>query len=386
MQPAARAAAAIEVLDRILGGESAERALTAWGRASRYAGSGDRAAVRDIVFEALRQKRSANALGGGAGTGRALVLGLARGQDLEATWFAGIGHGPAPAGDDELALPCKGAESLDIPDWLEPLLQEALGQDYPQIAEAMRHRAPVTLRVNAARAQPAAAIARLKAEGIEAKPHPLAKFALEVTGGARKIQNSSPYNDGLVELQDAASQAVIEALPLQDGLRVLDHCAGGGGKTLALAARADLQIWAHDISSRRMSDIPLRAKRAGVEVTLTENPEALPAFDLILTDVPCSGAGSWRRDPEGKWALTAERLEELVAIQASIMDRTAKMVKSGGVLAYATCSFLRQENEAQVEGFLARHSGWSVEKQQRFSPLQGGDGFYFAILRKGYAD
>ncbi len=379
MTPAARAAAAISVLDRVLAGEPAERALTHWGRGARYAGSGDRAAVRDLVFGALRRRRSAAALGGGD-TGHGLILGLARASGLQDQWFDGSPHSPAPATGAGRAPDA--AEATDLPDWLIPLMQQALGTDFPAVAESMRDRAPVCLRVNAARGRREGAIARLAAEGIAAVPHPLAAMALEVTEGARKVQNSAAYAEGLVELQDAASQAVIEALPLRDGMRVLDHCAGGGGKTLAMAARARLRLWAHDAAPRRMADLPARAARAGVKVILTENPEKAAPYDLVLTDVPCSGSGSWRRDPEGKWALTPERLAELARIQAGILDRVAPMVAPGGWLAYATCSFLRAEDEDQIAAFLSRTPGWRIEAERRFSPLQGGDGFYLALLAR----
>ncbi len=376
MTPAARAAAAIEVLDRVLAGESAERALTGWGRGARYAGSGDRGAVRDLVFRALRQRRSAAALGGGQ-DGRAMILGLARADGAD--WFAGHPRGPAPERPDEAPLPAEGAAALDVPDWLFPLLQDALGADTVAILHAMRDRAPVVLRVNAQRADRGAAISALAAEGIAARPHPLAAMALEVTEGARRLQTSHAYLGGLVELQDAASQAVVEALPLEGGMRVLDLCAGGGGKTLAMAARARLRLWAHDAAPRRMADLPARAARAGVKVALTDNPEGSAPYDLILTDVPCSGSGSWRRDPEGKWALTPDRLAALLPVQAGILDRAAAMAP---VVAYATCSFLRPENEDQVAAFLARHPGWRAGGQRRFSPLDGGDGFFLAILHR----
>ena len=379
MRPAGRAAAAATILDRILAGEPAEKALTAWGRASRFAGSGDRNAIRDLVFQALRQRRSLAALGGGL-TGQGLMLGLARTTGAEAEWCDGSPHGlPAPRPDAAPWVP-QGAEALDVPDWLEPQLQQALGPDYVAVMQAMQGRAPVTLRVNAARSSREAAAARLAAEGIETVPSPLAAFALEVTEGARKVQTSDAYAAGLVELQDAASQAVVEALPLRDGMTVLDYCAGGGGKTLAMAARADLRLFAHDAIPRRMVDIPARMDRAGAQIVMTDNPARTGPYDLILTDVPCSGSGSWRRDPEGKWALTPERLAALCAIQSSILDSVAPMVAPGGRLAYATCSFLRAEDEDQSSAFLARHPGWRLEDSRRFGPLQGGDGFYLAML------
>jgi 16S rRNA (cytosine967-C5)-methyltransferase len=380
MTPGARAAAAIAVLDRVLAGEAAEKALTNWGRASRFAGSGDRAAVRDLVYDALRQRRSA-AASGGSETGRGLVLGLLRAAGQEGL-FSGEGHAPAPPVATEAGWVPQGAEALDLPDWLLPEMERSLAERLPPVAAAMRARAPVFLRVNLARGDVAAALAALATEGIEARPHALADTALEVVAGARKVQASRAYLEGLVELQDASSQAVAAALPLADGMRVLDHCAGGGGKTLAMAARAKLRLWAHDAAPRRMADLPDRARRAGVKVTLAERPEATAPYDLVLVDAPCSGSGSWRRDPEGKWRLTPERLAELQGVQAAILDRVAPMVAPGGWLAYATCSLLEVENGDQTAGFLARHPGWRLDSERRFTPLDGGDGFYLALLRR----
>ncbi|WGV16958.1 RsmB/NOP family class I SAM-dependent RNA methyltransferase [Fuscovulum ytuae] len=379
MTPGARAAAAIAVLEQVLAGRPAEVALTNWGRANRYAGSGDRAAVRDIVFDVLRCRRSCAALGGGQGA-RALVLGWARARGQEEL-FDGQGHAPAPPSAAEAGRVPEGAEAIDCPDWLAPSLRASLGDTFEPVMNSMQRRAPVFLRVNAARVTREAAVAALAAEGIVARPHPLARMALEVVEGARKVQSSVAYAGGLVELQDAASQAVVEMLPLSDGMAVLDHCAGGGGKTLAMAARARLQLFAHDAEVRRMADLPARAARAGVRVKITENPENTAPYDLILTDVPCSGSGSWRRDPEGKWAFTAERLATLLSIQAGIMDRAAAMVRAGGALGYATCSLLEAENAAQVAGFLTRHPDWRLEAERRFTPLEEGDGFYAAVLR-----
>ena len=235
------------------------------------------------------------------------------------------------------------------------------------------------LRVNARRATPAQAQAALADEGIETAPHPLSPHALQVTAGARKIAQAGAYLAGMVELQDAASQAVIDALPLADGMRVLDYCAGGGGKTLAMAAQARLSLFAHDASPARMRDLPARAKRAGAKVTLTETPRG--PYDLVLADVPCSGSGSWRRAPEGKWLLTPEKLAQLVDLQGEILRKAAGLVRPGGVLAYATCSMLAVENGAQVDGFLAA-GGWSQVTRRSLTPLDGADGFFIAVLRR----
>lgn len=382
MTPQARLSAAIEVLDRILAGTAAEQALTNWGRASRFAGSGDRAGVRDLVFDALRCKRSYAALGGSE-TGRGLVLGGLRYRGLDpAEWFTGEGHAPGVLTDADTGFTPAGNVALDCPEWLAEPLRAALGDDFAGVMQALRHRAPVFLRVNLAKGTVAAAIAALAAEGIGCALNKLAKTALEVTENARKIQNSQAYLSGLVELQDAASQAVIEALPLADGKRVLDYCSGGGGKALAMAAQAQVKLVAHDIDPRRMRDIPARAARAGVKITVAETPSIGMGYDVILTDVPCSGSGSWRRDPQGKWALTEARLAALCQIQAQILDKVAGLLAVNGTLAYATCSMLRAENEDQIAAFLARHPGWSNRLQRRFSPLQGADGFFVALLTR----
>jgi 16S rRNA (cytosine967-C5)-methyltransferase len=378
MTPAARAQAAIEALDRILAGEAAEKVLTHWGRAARYAGSGDRAAVRDIVYDCLRCRRSFAALGGGE-TGRGLVLGAARTAGHQALWFDGSAHGPAVA--VETGRDPQGLEALDCPDWLAPRLRGSLGTEFEPVMRAMRHRAPVFLRVNAAKSDLSDAVARLARDGVVARPHPLAKYALEVIEGARKVQTSAAYVQGLFELQDAASQAVAEAVPLAPADRVLDLCAGGGGKTLALAARG-VRVVAHDANPRRMADLPARAARAGALVTITDTPEKSAPYDVILADVPCSGSGSWRRDPEGKWALTAARLTALLALQAEILDRAARLAAPKAVLAYATCSMLSEENEAQVAAFLARSPGWRLTETRRWQPLQGGDGFGLSLLAR----
>jgi 16S rRNA (cytosine967-C5)-methyltransferase len=381
MTPGARLSAAIAVLDRVLLGEAAEKALTNWGRASRFAGSGDRAAVRDVVFDGLRQLRSAAARGGGL-TGRGIVLGLCRASGREAL-FSGEGHAPASPLPAEAGREPEGAEALDLPDWLMPELRDSLGPKLEPVAAALRQRAPVFLRVNLGKADRGAAIRSLAEDGIKAQSHPLAETALEVTEGARKVQLSHAYAEGLVELQDASSQAVVERLTLIDGMRVLDHCAGGGGKTLAMAAQARLTLYAHDANLRRMADLPLRARRAGVSVMQTADPEADGPYDLVLVDAPCSGSGSWRRDPEGKWALTPDALARLEGEQAAILDRAAAMVAPGGLLAYATCSLLRRENAAQVSALLSRWAGWSLAAEQVFTPLDGGDGFYLCQMRRG---
>ena len=382
MTPAARVAAAIGCLDQILAGASLDAALTSWGRASRYAGSGDRHAVRDLVFDGWRCRRSYAAYGGGD-TGRGIMLGAIRaaGGDVAAL-FTGLGHAPAALGPDDAGTDPEGNAALDCPDWLAPQLQASLGADFAPVLRALRNRAPVFLRVNTAKADVAHATAVLLSDGIQTRPHALSKTALEVIVNQRKIHDSAAYLTGLVDLQDASSQAVVDALPLRDGLRVLDYCAGGGGKTLAMAARAKITLFAHDATPARMRDLPARAARAGATVTITETIAKTAPYDLILTDVPCSGSGSWRRDPAGKWALTAAKLAGLCTLQAQILHDAAALVAPGGVLAYATCSLLDAENSDQITAFVARNPGWSAGLQRRFTPLGGGDGFFVALLTR----
>ncbi len=382
MTPQARLSAAIEVLDQILAGAAAEQALTNWGRASRFAGSGDRHAVRDLVFDALRCKRSFAALGG-AETGRGLVLGGVRAAGLDAqALFSGEGHAPAVLQDSDAGFEPTTAAALDCPDWLEPQLRDSLGADFEPVMKAMQQRAPVFLRANLRKGDRVKAQAVLAKDGIETDFISFVKSGLQVIANPRKIATSTAYVDGLVELQDAASQAVVEALPLQDGMRVLDYCCGGGGKALAMAAQARIALDCHDAMPRRMRDLPARAARAGVDINIVETEALSSGYDLILTDVPCSGSGSWRRDPQGKWALTEARLAEVLHIQAQILDQTAPLIAPKGVLAYVTCSMLRAENEAQVEAFLQRHPDWTCQQQQRFSPISGADGFFFALLTR----
>lgn len=387
MTPAARIAAACDILDRVLAGGVAEQVLTNWARGNRFAGSGDRAAIRDLVYDALRCRRS-YARRGGSLTGRGLMLGHCAEQSIDPDMvFTGGRFAPAPLSPPEraawqAAIIPQGLEALDCPDWLAPLLQDSLGADFAPVMHAQRHRAPVFVRVNLAHGSRPEAAAALALEGITAQPHPLAKSALEVTENARKIHTSQAYLQGLVEMQDAASQAMIEALPLAPDSRVLDYCAGGGGKVLALAARMPAQYFAHDIDPARMRDLPGRAERAGVAVEVLAPGQISGCFDLVVVDAPCSGSGTWRRTPEAKWRLTPERLAELEQVQAAILSEAAGLVRPGGVLAYMTCSLLTPENEAQRDRFLAAHPGWAIGFSRRLSPLDGGDGFFCTTFQR----
>ena len=336
--------------------------------------------MRDIVFDAVRQRRSALARAGGGG-GRALVLGVALNRGALPEGWNGEGHAPAPltaAEAGRLGFVPDPADLRDLPDWLWQVLDASLGADAERVAEALRHRAPIHLRVNRARASVDQVRGALAAKGIGAEPVEGVDTALSVITNPRKIKQSRPFLDGWIEMQDAASQALALAFAraVPRGARVLDYCAGGGGKSLALAAEG-LSVSAHDKDLARMSDIPLRAERAGARVEVLKGAPR-GTWAGVLVDAPCSGSGSWRRAPEAKWTLTPQRLDELARLQASILDTAQGLVAPGGVLAYATCSVFAAENGAQVAGFVARHKGWACVETFQTLPGPGGDGFFFA--------
>lgn len=383
MTPAARYAAAIGILGAWRAGQPAEQALTHWARGARYAGSKDRAAVRDHVYDVLRRTGSCAAAGGGT-DGRALVLGLLRlQQDDPDAVFTGAGHAPAALTEAERAAPVTDPDPrLDLPEWTHPLLRACAPDAFEALLEAFAHRAPLWLRVNLRRGGRDGAMAALAAEGIATRVHPQVDTALEVIAGARKLRHAAAYDSGLVEPQDLSVQWAIARVDWPATGRILDYCAGGGGKALAIADRSAAQVFAHDANPRRMADLEPRAARAGVDIA-TLSTAALPGdpFDLVLTDVPCSGSGTWRRDPDAKWRLTSGDLDDLVAVQAGILDQAAGLVRPGGRLVYMTCSLFAVENEAQVEAFLARQPHWQLEAQSLDTPLTASDGFFSAVLR-----
>jgi 16S rRNA (cytosine967-C5)-methyltransferase len=392
MTPGARLSAAIEILDAILGGEPAERALTRWARASRFAGSRDRAAIRDVVFDCLRQRRSLGYLGGGD-TGRALVLAHAalESPDVDAL-FTGTGFDPAPLTPAERAslaadlARAPRAIRLDVPDFLEGELAADLAADLEPVMAAMRQRAPVDLRVNTLKTSARAAIVALARDAVLVEPHPLVANALRVVENPRLVAQSRAYTQGMVELQDVSSQFAAAAAGARPGMTVLDFCAGGGGKSLALAAAmgGTGRLIVHDANTARMKDLPARARRAGARVEIV-TPEArlraVPSCDLVFVDAPCSGSGAWRRTPEGKWRLAPADLPRFTSLQDGILAEAAGHVRPGGLLVYATCSLLARENGARSRAFLDARPDWRLEEEHRLSPLDGGDGFYVARLR-----
>ena len=363
MTPAARLQAAIEVLDEVIlstrdDGPPGDSIVTRYFKHRRYAGSKDRRAVRELVFRAIR--RSA----GRPASGRAAVLGLADDEPALLDLF-GEPRGPAPLRDDEERTPAG-----FVPEWLVPELSPLVaGDEWP----ALLQRAPLDLRVNVARVTRDEVL--LKFPGGEATP--LSPWGIRLPPDSR-IDDHPAFEAGLVEVQDEGSQLVALACEANNGERIVDLCAGAGGKALALSAVAPKAvILAADSNRARLFKLAPRAERAGaaIETRLLNPPNELneladwrDSADVVLVDAPCSGSGTWRRNPEGRWRLTPERLERLVALQKRLLDIGAELVKPGGRLVYAVCSLLSREGSAQIGTFLDDRSSWISEA----APIAGG--------------
>jgi 16S rRNA (cytosine967-C5)-methyltransferase len=379
MTPGARLSAANEVLAEIAAQRRpAPDALKAWGLARRFAGSGDRAAIAGLVYDALRRKASAAFLMGGDGP-RALVLGMLRlERKLDAEAIAGLcdgaGHSPAPLEPQERAAlesaTLAGAPPWiagDYPEWLDSHLAGVFGEERAAEGAALASRAPLDLRVNALKAdreKVLAALAHLGATPARWSPHGL-RIVLEADAKNPAIHAEPVFIKGLVEVQDEGSQLAALLVDARPGQHVVDLCAGAGGKTLALAAimANQGQIYATDSDKRRLAPIHARVARAGARNIQILTPKGVGdaladlagRADRVLIDAPCTGIGAWRRNPDAKWRMRPGALEIRVQEQAALLDRAAGLLKPGGRIVYVTCSLLGEENGDQVRGFLARH-------------------------------
>ena len=387
MTPAARVQAVIEVLDLVIaaaraGGAPADRIISDWFRSRRFAGSGDRRAVRDLVYAAIR------ACGDVPAHGRAAMLRVASDDPALSALFDGSRHAPEPiVADEEIAV------GGIAPPWLEAALAASGVSD--DAAAALLGRAPLDIRVNALNA------ARGGLElPVPAEPT-VAAHGLRLPHGTQ-VDSWPAYLAGQIEVQDTGSQLTCEAVAARPGELVIDLCAGAGGKTLALAAAMDNRgsLIAADTDRTRLSRLDPRAARAGAGIveTVLLNPgrelEALAAWqgraDAVLVDAPCSGTGTWRRNPEARWRLNSEALARYAAIQSRLLDLAATLVAPQGRLVFVTCSLLDAEGADQIDAFLARHPAWravplSLPAGQprgqgtRLSPFHDGtDGFFVA--------
>lgn len=401
MTPGARVQSAIELLDQIIhaareGGAAADTIATRYFKERRYAGSGDRRAIRELAWRAIRR------FGKLPDDARSTLVALADDDAALAALFTGEGHAPAPIAADELR-----ATGSVMPKWLLPHLDARIGGKGGNAAElsALLDRAPLDLRINPARA-----------DGVdmpEGEPLPAPLRGIRLAGDTPVLDHGA-YLYGAIEVQDAGSQWASWVCDAQPGQTVIDLCAGAGGKTLALAAQmlGQGRLIACDSDRRRIQSLPPRAERAGaegIETRLLNPGEEMDSLsdlaglaDIVLVDAPCSGSGTWRRNPEARWRLTPARLVRLIDQQAHIADLAAKLVAPGGALVYVVCALTRGEGEAQVGAFMAKQAeqqrNWTAEDPlatakpggvgrkagagRILTPLHDAtDGFFIARLR-----
>jgi 16S rRNA (cytosine967-C5)-methyltransferase len=429
MIPAARVSAAIEILADV---ETRRRpavdALKDWGLARRFAGSGDRAAIATLVYDALRRKASSAWIMGEASP-RAEMIGALKqlrglGEEEIAALFTGEGHAPAALGEAERERLRTGDVSAapahvrgDYPEWLAPAFAESFGDSAVEEGRALASRAPVDLRVNALKTDRERALAALAHLGAAATPlSPIGlRVAVRPDGRGPALSAEPAYAKGLVEVQDEGSQLAALLSGAAPGMQVLDLCAGAGGKTLALAGMMGNQgqIYATDADGRRLTPIFDRLARSSARNVQVRAPRGTQdrladlagRCDLVLIDAPCSGSGAWRRNPDAKWRMRPGALEQRIKDQMEALEEATRFVKPGGRIVYVTCSVLKAENEDRVAAFLesradflpldaarwARACGLEALAAYasprgagiRLSPLRTAtDGFYVAALAR----
>ncbi len=425
MRHAARIQAAIEVLDDVLRRHRpASAALADWGKSHRFAGSGDRAAIGNLVFDTLRKRASAGYIMR-SDTARALVLGMLRhahSQDEIWALCDGAQFAPSALTPDEIKrltppIELTPAAAAELPDWCLAQFQEVFGDRTEAEGKALAERAPIDLRANtlrSPRADVAAELVRFKPELTRWSKLGL-RFAAPSDGArAPNVEAELSHGRGWFEVQDEGSQIAAALTGVRPGERVLDLCAGAGGKTLAMAAamKNEGTIAAYDEDKTRLRPIMERLTRAGatcVEPLTAGDGEALAEagrFDCVLVDAPCSGSGTWRRKPDAKWRLRATSLVERLDEQRSVLATAASHVRPNGRLVYVTCSMLGAENGAQVAAFLEAHPQFTLKSNAEawaaaspgsltdevptsaaagpglsLTPAQHGtDGFYVAVM------
>lgn len=378
MKDGGRLSAAIEVLTEV---ETRHRpvqlALKDWGASHRFAGSGDRTVIGNLVFDALRNKASLGARMKD-GSARAVVLAtycLNWGKGLQALSdvLAQDHHAPEALSDAEVACLTTDPdqdpapfEQADVPGWLWPKFEGVFGENAIEEGQALATRAPIDIRTNTLKADREKVLKRIAHTGAKATPLSSAGVRIEAKpdlGRMPHVQAEEGYRKGWFELQDEASQLAAHLAQAKPGEQVLDFCAGGGGKTLALAASMQNkgQLYAYDADRHRLAPIHERLQRAGVRNIQVKDPasssldDLIGQMDLVFIDAPCTGTGVWRRRPDSKWKLAEKALQDRIDDQRRVLENASKYVKTGGRLAYATCSVLPDENQDQAAWFLEQN-------------------------------
>jgi len=427
MRPAARIQACIELLEQQQETKSpADRLKSAYYRQRRYIGSKDKAAISELFYTVLRQKASLDyALSSQklacSSSLRAALLSFNQGHDIKAL-FSGEKFAPRridPKTIESLELASKIDLSLaplhiqcNFPEWLESKLMESLGEQLEAEMRAMNERASTDVRVNTLKATRESAMQNIVDAGYQLEACQLSPWGIRFKSKVA-LFNLPIFKQGWLEVQDEGSQLLALLSAAKAGDRIVDFCAGAGGKTLAMAAMMENKgsVWATDVHSKRLEQLALRKKRAGAHNIRThllssENDKWVKkhagSADIVLLDAPCTGTGTWRRNPDSRWNLRPLDIEELVDLQQSILESAKRLVKPGGTLVYATCSLLKDENERQVVRFLQGNPDFepkpidlpeSLQAHQHrfkcnghqfrsFSALSGTDGFYLATLKK----
>jgi 16S rRNA (cytosine967-C5)-methyltransferase len=434
MTPGARLAAAIELIDDIACGDApADRRIDAYMRRRRFIGSKDRQAITERVYGLLRRRRRLDwwveRAGLDAKTRTRLVADLVITDGIGKTEINDIMTGgkydpkpPSPAEQRLITTLTKDKAGIDHPDmpadvradcpaWLWPRFESVFGDRVVDEMGALNEPAPFDLRVNRLKAERDAVLAELKPLALSAQTTALSPLGIRL-GQRWPVDRIPAFKDGRVEVQDEGSQIVALLADARPGLRVVDFCAGAGGKTLAMAAQMQNRghLVACDVHAKRIERSVLRLRRAGVQNVErhTLSSERDPwvkrharGFDRVLVDAPCTGTGTWRRNPDAKWWLKPSDIEELNVLQARILDSAQRLVKPGGRLIYVTCSVLTEENEAQIAAFLAAHGDFAIlpvpklwpdavggpcpvaDDMLRLTPARHGtDGFFAAILER----
>ncbi len=424
MTPAGQLAAAIDLLAEIEADRRpADAIANHFFRTRRFIGAGDRREVSTLVWGVLRARRH---LGwwlehfGTPETPRLLlaVQAIFSGMTLHkiAMAFSAGRYGPPPLSEAESIVLEKfaghtlehpnmpDAVKYEIPDWILPRLKAQFGPALEAEMAALATPAPLDVRINALKTTREAAMLALAREDLQARPTQFSPWGLRLAN-RQSITQGRTFQDGLVEIQDEGSQLIALLVDAKPGMRVVDYCAGAGGKTLAIAMTMENKghIVACDTSAPRLEGAIKRLRRAGVHNAERHLLEAgdkwtkrqAAKFDRVLVDAPCTGTGTWRRNPDARLRLTETDLMELLAKQALILDQAQKLTKPGGKLVYATCSLLNDENEAQVEAFLARYPVFKRSPvgapapealhgpNLRLSPrAHGTDGFFAAVMER----